>query len=98
NSSTDPSRPASRGEHDASRPESPCSSRAARSAMLCTARVVLPACWAQSLADDQRGMVVIMATIEVNAAVLYYEERGSGPPLLLVHSTGGYADIWSPVL
>jgi pimeloyl-ACP methyl ester carboxylesterase len=39
-----------------------------------------------------------MATIEVNAAVLYYEERGCGPPLLLVHGTGGYADVWSPVL
>jgi pimeloyl-ACP methyl ester carboxylesterase len=34
----------------------------------------------------------------VNGAVLYYEERGSGPPLLLVHGTGSYADIWSPVL
>jgi pimeloyl-ACP methyl ester carboxylesterase len=34
----------------------------------------------------------------VNGAVLYYEERGSGPPLLLVHGTGAYADIWSPVL
>jgi pimeloyl-ACP methyl ester carboxylesterase len=34
----------------------------------------------------------------VNGAVLYYEERGSGPPLLLVHGTGTYADIWSPVL
>jgi pimeloyl-ACP methyl ester carboxylesterase len=39
-----------------------------------------------------------MATVAVNGAVLYYEERGSGPPLLLVHGTGGYADIWSPVL
>jgi pimeloyl-ACP methyl ester carboxylesterase len=39
-----------------------------------------------------------MATIEVSGAVLYYEERGSGPPLLLVHGTGGYADLWSPVL
>src|SRR5438309_10733744 len=39
-----------------------------------------------------------MATVEVSGAVLYYEERGSGPPLLLVHGTGGYADLWSPVL
>jgi pimeloyl-ACP methyl ester carboxylesterase len=39
-----------------------------------------------------------MATAAVNGAVLYYEERGSGPPLLLVHGTGGYADLWSPVL
>ncbi len=38
-----------------------------------------------------------MASEMVNGAVLYYEERGSGPPLLLVHGTGSYADIWSPV-
>jgi pimeloyl-ACP methyl ester carboxylesterase len=34
----------------------------------------------------------------VNGTALHYEERGSGPPLLLVHGTGTYADIWSPVL
>jgi pimeloyl-ACP methyl ester carboxylesterase len=34
----------------------------------------------------------------VNGTVLHYEERGSGPPLLLVHGTGTYADVWSPVL
>lgn len=39
-----------------------------------------------------------MATIEVNGAALHYAERGSGPPLLLVHGTGAYADVWSPVL
>jgi pimeloyl-ACP methyl ester carboxylesterase len=39
-----------------------------------------------------------MASEMINGAVLYYEERGSGPPLLLVHGTGAYADIWSPVL
>ncbi len=39
-----------------------------------------------------------MASETVNGAVLHYEERGSGPPLLLVHGTGAYADIWSPVL
>ncbi len=39
-----------------------------------------------------------MASETVNGADLYYEERGSGPPLLLVHGTGTYADIWSPVL
>ena len=39
-----------------------------------------------------------MATIVVNGAVLYCEERGNGPPLLLVHGTGAYADLWSPVL
>ena len=37
-----------------------------------------------------------MATVEVNGAVFYYEERGDGPPLLLVHGTGAYADTWSP--
>ncbi len=39
-----------------------------------------------------------MASEMVNGAVLHYEERGSGPPLLLVHGTGTFADIWSPVL
>jgi pimeloyl-ACP methyl ester carboxylesterase len=39
-----------------------------------------------------------MASEMVNGTVLHYEERGSGPPLLLVHGTGSYADIWSPVL
>jgi len=43
-------------------------------------------------------VVGVMATIEVNGAALYYDERGSGPPLLLVHGTGSYADVWSPVL
>lgn len=40
----------------------------------------------------------VMASEMVNGAVLHYEERGSGPPLLLVHGTGTSADIWSPVL
>ncbi|MFI4990774.1 MAG: alpha/beta fold hydrolase [Solirubrobacterales bacterium] len=39
-----------------------------------------------------------MASETVNGTVLHYEERGSGPPLLLVHGTGTYADVWSPVL
>jgi pimeloyl-ACP methyl ester carboxylesterase len=39
-----------------------------------------------------------MASETVNGAVLHYEERGSGPPLLLVHGTGTYAGIWSEVL
>lgn len=39
-----------------------------------------------------------MASEMVNGTVLHYEERGSGPPLLLVHGTGAYADVWSPVL
>jgi pimeloyl-ACP methyl ester carboxylesterase len=39
-----------------------------------------------------------MASATVNGVEFYYEERGGGPPLLLVHGTGGYADLWSPVL
>jgi pimeloyl-ACP methyl ester carboxylesterase len=39
-----------------------------------------------------------MATVQVEGAELYYEERGSGPPLLLIHGTGAYADLWTPVL
>jgi pimeloyl-ACP methyl ester carboxylesterase len=39
-----------------------------------------------------------MATQSVDGADLYYEEHGSGPPLLLIHGTGFYADVWSPVL
>lgn len=38
-----------------------------------------------------------MPTTTVNGTELYYEERGSGPPLLLVHGTGGYVDPWAPV-
>ncbi len=39
-----------------------------------------------------------MASETVNGTVLHYEERGSVTPLLLVHGTGSYAGIWSPVL
>ena len=39
-----------------------------------------------------------MASEMVNGAVLHYEQRGSGPPLLLIHGTGSYADVFSPVL
>ena len=39
-----------------------------------------------------------MPTQSVDGAVLYYEEHGSGPPLLLIHGTGAFADVWSPVL
>jgi pimeloyl-ACP methyl ester carboxylesterase len=34
-----------------------------------------------------------MASEMVNGALLHYEERGDGPPLLLVHGTGSYAGI-----
>jgi pimeloyl-ACP methyl ester carboxylesterase len=39
-----------------------------------------------------------MSTVTVNGTSLYYEERGSGPPLLLIHGTGGYSDVFTPVL
>ena len=39
-----------------------------------------------------------MGTASVNGAEIYYEERGSGPPLLLVHGTGAHADLWTPVI
>ena len=39
-----------------------------------------------------------MTTVQVNGTELYYEELGSGPPLLLVHGTGAYADLWTPVM
>jgi pimeloyl-ACP methyl ester carboxylesterase len=39
-----------------------------------------------------------MPTAQVDGAELYYQEHGSGPPLLLVHGTGAYADLWNPVL
>ena len=32
----------------------------------------------------------------VNGIELSYEERGSGPPLLLIHGTGAYSELWSP--
>ena len=39
-----------------------------------------------------------MTTASVNGAELYYEERGSGPPLLLIHGTGAHTDLWTPVV
>ena len=39
-----------------------------------------------------------MATQQVGGAALYYEEHGSGPPVLLIHGTGAFADLWSPIL
>src|SRR5881394_862970 len=35
-----------------------------------------------------------MTTITTNGVNLFYREKGSGPPLLLIHGTGGNADIW----
>jgi len=39
-----------------------------------------------------------MTIAAVNGVELYYEEHGSGQPLLLIHGTGAYADQWAPVL
>ena len=36
-----------------------------------------------------------MADIRINDAVLYYEEHGSGTPILCVHGTGSSALLWS---
>ena len=35
-----------------------------------------------------------MTTIIINCSKVFYREKGSGPPLLLIHGTGGNADIW----
>jgi len=35
-----------------------------------------------------------VAVARVNGADLYYEERGSGPPLLLIHGNGSSVRIW----
>ncbi|MFL6090280.1 MAG: alpha/beta fold hydrolase [Aeromicrobium sp.] len=39
-----------------------------------------------------------MTSASVNGTELYFEEHGEGPPLLLVHGTGAYGDLWLPVL
>lgn len=38
------------------------------------------------------------ATIDVNGLAMYYEEHGSGKPLVLLHGGFGRADMWQPVL
>ena len=40
----------------------------------------------------------IATRTSVNGVELSYEERGSGPPLLLIHGTGAHTELWSPVL
>lgn len=35
-----------------------------------------------------------MATVAVDGVELFFEERGSGSPILLVHGFGGDADVW----
>ena len=39
-----------------------------------------------------------MATVEVNAARLWYDEAGSGPALLLLHGGLGDSGLWEPVV
>src|SRR5690349_3661590 len=39
-----------------------------------------------------------MPTIEVNGTQLYYTKQGDGPPLLLIHGTGGNADVFAAVV
>ena len=39
-----------------------------------------------------------MPRASVNGADLYFEERGSGPPLLLIHGLGADADVWGASL
>jgi pimeloyl-ACP methyl ester carboxylesterase len=39
-----------------------------------------------------------MPRVSVNGADLYFEERGSGPPILLIHGLGGNADVWGASL
>ncbi len=34
----------------------------------------------------------------VNGTTIYFEEAGSGPPLLLIHGIGGSADDWATVM
>jgi len=38
-----------------------------------------------------------MAEIEVNGVLTYYEERGSGTPLVLMHGLGGSTELWKHV-
>ena len=39
-----------------------------------------------------------MPRVSVNGADLYFEERGSGPPLLLIHGLAADADVWGASL
>ena len=36
-----------------------------------------------------------MATINVNGTTLYYEEAGSGLPMLFIHGMAGFAGVWA---
>ena len=39
-----------------------------------------------------------MPTVEVNGARLWYDEAGSGPPLMLLHGGLGDSGLWEPVV
>ena len=39
-----------------------------------------------------------MPTVEVNGARLWYDEAGSGPPLMLLHGGLGDSELWEPVV
>jgi pimeloyl-ACP methyl ester carboxylesterase len=39
-----------------------------------------------------------VASLAVEGTELFYEERGSGAAILLIHCTGGNGDVWAPVL
>jgi pimeloyl-ACP methyl ester carboxylesterase len=39
-----------------------------------------------------------MPTISLEGVDLYYEERGSGQPVLLIHGNGGVAELWHEVI
>ena len=39
-----------------------------------------------------------MPTIALDGVDLYYEEHGSGPPVLLIHGNGGVAELWNEVV
>jgi len=39
-----------------------------------------------------------MPTIALDGVDLYYEEHGSGPPVLLIHGNGGVVELWGEVI
>jgi pimeloyl-ACP methyl ester carboxylesterase len=39
-----------------------------------------------------------VASLAVEGTELFYEERGSGAAILLIHGRGGNADVWAPAL
>ena len=38
-----------------------------------------------------------MPTIALDGVDLYYDEQGSGPPVLLIHGNGGVAELWDEI-